>query len=87
VPGHLGRRGRQRTERSRAIVIPISRSNYNRLDVRIEPPERGLVAVSHALPDQVRTISRKPLAKRRGRVTDLTLTEVIARVGLLIKSP
>jgi mRNA interferase MazF len=70
-----------------AIVIPISRSNYNRLDVRIEPPEGGLVAVSHALPYQVRTISRTRLAKRRGRASDQTLAEVIARVQFLIKSP
>lgn len=70
-----------------AIVVPISRSTYNRLDVRIEPPEGGLVAVSHALPYQVRTISRTRLAKRRGRVAEVTLTEAIARVRLLIKSP
>lgn len=70
-----------------AIIVPISRSTFNRLDVRIEPPEGGLVAVSHALPYQVRTISRTRLAKRRSRVTDQTLTEVIARVRLLIKAP
>jgi mRNA interferase MazF len=70
-----------------AIVVPISRSNYNRLDVRIEPPEGGLVALSHARPYQVRTISRTRLATRRGRVTDQTLTEVITRVRLLIASP
>ena len=70
-----------------AIVVPISRSTYNRLDVRIEPPERGLVAAAHALPYQVRTISRTRLAKRRGRVAEETLTEVIARVRLLIKFP
>jgi mRNA interferase MazF len=70
-----------------AIVVPISRSNYNRLDVRIEPPEGGLVAVSYALPYQVRTISRRRLAKRRGRVADQTLAEVIRRVRLLIMSP
>ena len=70
-----------------AIIVPISRSTYNRLDVRIEPPEGRLVAVSHALPYQVRTISRTRLAKRRGRVTEQTLTDVIARVRLLIKAP
>jgi mRNA interferase MazF len=70
-----------------AIVVPISRSNYNRLDVRIEPPEAGLVAVSHALPYQVATISRRHLAKRRGRVSDQTLIDVITRVRLLIKLP
>jgi mRNA interferase MazF len=70
-----------------AIVVPISRSHYNRLDVRIEPPEGGLIAVSHALPYQVRTISRTRLAKRRGRVADQTLTQVIGRVRLLITPP
>lgn len=70
-----------------AIVVPLSRSTDNRLDVRIEPPEGGLVAVSHALPYQVRTISRARLARRRGRVAEKTLTEVVARVRLLIKSP
>lgn len=70
-----------------AIVVPISRSNYNRLDVRIEPPEGGLVAVSYALPYQVRAISRTRLAKRRGRATNDTLTEVLARIRLLIRSP
>jgi mRNA interferase MazF len=68
-----------------AIVVPISRSSYNRLDVRIEPPEGGLVATSHALPYQVRTISRTRLAKRRGRVGGRTLSEVIVRVRLLIR--
>jgi mRNA interferase MazF len=70
-----------------AIVVPISRSNYNRLDVRIHAPEGGLVAVSHALPYQVRTISRTRLAKRRGRVAEKTLAEVVARVRLLIEGP
>ncbi|MGI8800716.1 MAG: type II toxin-antitoxin system PemK/MazF family toxin [Solirubrobacteraceae bacterium] len=70
-----------------AIVVPISRSNYNRVDVRIEPPEGGLVAISYALPYQVRTISRTRLAKRRGRVTNETLTDVITRVHRLIKAP
>lgn len=70
-----------------AIVVPISRSNYNRLDVPIQPPEGGLVAISYALPYQVRTISRTRLAKRRGRVTNETLTDVITRVHRLIKAP
>jgi mRNA interferase MazF len=70
-----------------AIVVPLSRSTYNRMDVRIEPPEGGLVAVSHALPYQVRAISRRRLAKRRGRVAEQTLSAVIARVQLLIAAP
>jgi mRNA interferase MazF len=70
-----------------AVVVPISRSNYTRLDFEIDPPEGGLTDVSYALPYQVRTISRTRLAKRRGWVTDDALTEVIKRVRLLIRAP
>lgn len=70
-----------------AIVIPISRSNFTQLDVRIAPPEGGLTDSSYAMPYQVRTVSRTRLAKRRGLVSDETLAEVIRRVRLLIKSP
>jgi len=55
------------------------------MDVRIEPPEGGLVAVSHALPYQVRAISRSRLAK--SRVAEKTLSDVIARVHLLRTAP
>lgn len=71
-----------------AIVVPISRSNYNKaLDVQIQPPEGGLVDTSYAMPYQVRTISRTRLAKRRGAVTDATLSKVISFVKLLVHTP
>lgn len=70
-----------------AIVVPFSRSNPTRLDVRVDPPEGGLSAVSHALPYHVRTVSRRRLARRRGRVADATLSEVVGRVRLLIGQP
>lgn len=78
--------GRGRSEL--AIVVPISRSNYNpTLDVKIEPPAGGLTGTSYAMPYQVRTISRTRLAKLSGDVTDETLTRVIRFVNLLIKAP
>ena len=70
-----------------AIVVPLSRSNYTRLDVRIDPPEGGLTSVSYALPYQVRTISRTRLAKRRGWAADASLSEVIRRVRVLTQAP
>ena len=71
-----------------AIVVPVSRSNYiPTLNVEIEPPEGGLKDTSYAMPYQVRSISRTRLAKRRGAVTDETLTKVVRFVNLLIKAP
>ncbi|HVE67521.1 MAG TPA: type II toxin-antitoxin system PemK/MazF family toxin [Solirubrobacteraceae bacterium] len=69
------------------IVVPLSRSNPTRLDVRVDPPEGGLRAVSHALPYHVRTVSRRRLIRRRGWVGDATLSEVIGRIRLLIRVP
>lgn len=70
-----------------AIVVPITRTSRNRLEVRIDPPEGGLTDVSYALPYQVRTISRKRLVKRRGSVRDTTVTEVIKRVHVVTRAP
>lgn len=70
-----------------AIVVPLSRSNPTRLDVRVDPPEGGLSAVSHALPYHVRTVSRRRMTRRRGWVGDATLSEVVARVRLLTRTP
>jgi mRNA interferase MazF len=71
-----------------AIVVPISRSNYNKtLDVGIEPPEGGLTDTSYAMPYHVRAISRSRLETRRGAVTDETLRKVIRFVNLLTTPP
>ena len=71
-----------------AIVVPISRSNPSpALDVEIAPPEGGLDSTSYAMPYQVRTVSRERLMTRRGSVRDITLTEVVTRVRILIRPP
>lgn len=70
-----------------AIVVPITKTERISLDFRIEPPEGGLTDISFAQPYQVRTISRERLVKRRGRVRDGTLRDVIYRVHLLTRIP
>jgi mRNA interferase MazF len=70
-----------------AIVVPITRTRRVSLDLEIEPPEGGLDDTSWAQPYQVRSISRERLVARRGVVRDTTLTEVIARVRLLMRAP
>lgn len=70
-----------------AIVVPITRTNRTRLDVKIEPPEGGLTDASFAQPYQVRAISRERMVTRRGSVRDATLADVIDRVRLLIRKP
>lgn len=70
-----------------AIVVPITRTNRTALDRRIEPPEGGLEAISFAQPYQVRAVSRERLVRRRGRVDDATLTDIIGRVHLLTRLP
>jgi mRNA interferase MazF len=70
-----------------AIVVPITKTERISLDFRIQPPEGGLTDISFAQPYQVRTISRERLVKRRGRVRDETLRDVIYRVHLLTRVP
>jgi mRNA interferase MazF len=70
------------------IVVPLTRTDRGTpLHVRIEPPEGGLAATSFALPENVRSISRTRLARRRGSVRDDTLSEVLRRVHLLTRAP
>jgi mRNA interferase MazF len=70
-----------------AIVVPITRTERTTLDVRIEPPEGGLEAISYAQPYQVRTVSRERLVRRRGLVGDARMRDVIGRVHLLTRAP
>jgi mRNA interferase MazF len=70
------------------IIVPLTRTDRGTpMHVSIEPPQGGLSAVSFALPENVRSISRVRLARRRGAVTDDTLEQVIRRVHLLTRAP
>jgi mRNA interferase MazF len=70
------------------IVVPLTRTDRQTpMHVRIDPPEGGLRAVSFALPENVRSISRERLSRRRGSVRDATLEQVLRRVHLLTRNP
>lgn len=69
------------------IVVPLTRTDRNTpMHVRIEPPEGGLNAPSFALPENVRSISRTRLSRRRGALGEDVLGEVIRRVHLLTRA-
>jgi mRNA interferase MazF len=70
------------------IVVPLARTDRGTpLHVRIDPPEGGLGAASYALPENVRSISRDRLTRRRGSVRDDMLGQVLRRVHLLTRAP
>ena len=70
------------------IIVPFTRTDRGTpIHVRVEPPEGGLKAVSFALPENVRSISRERLAKRLGSVGDGTLEQVLHRIHLLTRRP
>lgn len=70
------------------IVVPFTRTDRGTpIHVRVDPPEGGLTAVSFALPENVRSISRERLAKRLGSLRDDTLEQVLHRVHLLTRTP
>jgi mRNA interferase MazF len=63
------------------VTVPFtSRPSGNPLTVLVRPPEGGLTEVSWALCYQVRSISQRRLLRRRGRVDDATLQQVVQRV-------
>jgi mRNA interferase MazF len=53
------------------VVMPLTSHDTAEYDqVLIEPPEGGVTAASVTLPDQIRAVDRRRLAKRLGRVGD-----------------
>ena len=71
-----------------AIAVPLtSRDHDQRIHVRIDPPEGGVRASRHIMPEQVRAISRERLVERWGTVRPQTLEQVIHRVHLLTRAP
>jgi mRNA interferase MazF len=70
------------------IVVPFTRTDRGTpIHVRVDPPEGGLKAVSFALPENVRSISRERLAKRLGSLRDDTLEQILHRIHLLTRKP
>ena len=69
------------------VAIPLTtryRPEFGRFRVAVKPPEGGLSAPSYAMPDQIRAISTRRLARRLGRVGAKTLARIEDRVRVLL---
>lgn len=67
------------------IVVPVTRTDRSLSShVRIEPPEGGLVAVSFAQCENIRSISKQRLRSKCGKVSATTLAEVEDRMRMLL---
>jgi mRNA interferase MazF len=67
------------------VVIPVTRTHRKvRWHVPVRPPEGGLVAERFIQCENVRSVSRSRLRRRRGRVSVGTLEQVEDRVRILL---
>lgn len=67
------------------VVLPItSKGKGIRSHVEVEPPEGGLSVRSYIKCEDVRSISIHRLGRKLGRVTEMTLDEVEARLRIIL---
>jgi len=67
------------------VIVPLTRTQRNiRWHVRIRPPEGGVAAESYIQCENVRSVSKLRLRRRRGRVSPPTLEQVEDRIRILI---
>ena len=67
------------------VVIPVTRTQRKvRWHVPVRPPEGGLVAESFIQCENVRSVSKSRLRRRRGRVSAGTLEQIEDRVRILL---
>jgi mRNA interferase MazF len=70
------------------VVVPLTTTQRpNPLYIEISPPEGGLRERSWAMPEMVRSLSRRRLVDRWGAVRPSTLEAILARVRLLVRPP
>lgn len=67
------------------VAIPITRTERRvRWHVQVMPPEGGLMARSFIQCENVRSVSKKGLRRRRGRVSDDIVRQVEDRLRILL---
>jgi len=67
------------------VIVPLTRTQRNiRWHVSVRPPEGGLGAESFIQCENVRSVSKLRLKRRRGRVSPGTLEQVEDRVRILL---
>lgn len=68
------------------IVVPLTTTGRpNPIHIEIAPPEGGVRERSWAMPEMVRSISRRRLVDRWGSVRPATLEAVVGRIRLLTR--
>lgn len=66
------------------IGVPLTTTDRsNRLQVRLDPPEAGLSRVSFAMPEMIRSISKRRLRRRLGHASADTVEAVAKHTGIL----
>jgi len=67
------------------VVIPLTRTQRNiRWHVNLRPPEGGLAAESYIQCENLRSVSKLRLKRRRGQVSPATLEKVEDRIRILL---
>ena len=67
------------------VVAPVTRTQRKiRWHVPVKPPEGGFVAESFIQCENVRSVSKQRLKRRRGRVSESTLQQVEDRIRILL---
>ena len=67
------------------VVIPVTRTQRKvRWHVGVRPPEGGFAAESFIQCENVRSVSKARLIRRRGRVSSETLEQVEDRIRILL---
>jgi mRNA interferase MazF len=67
------------------VVVPLTRTDRKiRWHVGVRPPEAGLAAESFIQCENLRSVSKQRLRRRRGRVSAETLEQVEDRVRILL---
>lgn len=70
------------------IVVPLTTTQRpNPLYIEIAPPEGGVRELCWAMPEMVRSISRRRLVERWETVRPATLEAVLGRIRLLARPP
>lgn len=71
-----------------SLAVPLTRTDFsNALHLEIEPPEGGLSQRSHAMPEQLRTLSHERVRRRLGELRAATLADLLRRCRLLLTEP
>lgn len=71
-----------------SLAVPLTRTDFsNALHLEIEPPEGGLSQRSHAMPEQLRTLSHERVRHRLGELRAATLADLLRRCRLLLTEP